>query len=263
MSLSRRLVRDAAYVNPQRLRDERSRQPANHANTAATGPSGRVAAPATRRAWQRARAAKRSSRAMLLAEGNGVEPHDFAALSATDVFDRRDSIRRRTALTSNNSRPPLESLVELDAGAPHDHRSFNLLLGEARSGAVVRRSPLRLRGSLLDQLLNPSEAPLPAESGLRWIALTYSRARSACWVGRETGSDPTSCCPSGSCRRSGDTSAWSCDVLAHSSPICVQQTSHPIAEPSCNKKGPTASWPIGPKDPELKTQNSKPSFKHP
>jgi len=28
---------------------------------------------------------------------------------------------------------------------------------------------------LLDQLLNPTEAPLPAESGLRSIAVTYPR----------------------------------------------------------------------------------------
>ena len=43
------------------------------------------------------------------------------------------------------------------------------------SGDVVRRSPVRLSGSLLDQLRNPSEAPLPAGSGLRSIAVNYPR----------------------------------------------------------------------------------------
>jgi hypothetical protein len=43
------------------------------------------------------------------------------------------------------------------------------------SDGVVRRSPVRVKGSALDQLLNPSEAPLPAESMLRSIAVTYPR----------------------------------------------------------------------------------------
>jgi hypothetical protein len=40
---------------------------------------------------------------------------------------------------------------------------------------VVRRSPVRSSGSLFDQLLNPSEAPLPVDTGLRSIAVTYPR----------------------------------------------------------------------------------------
>jgi hypothetical protein len=41
------------------------------------------------------------------------------------------------------------------------------------SEAVVRRSPVRLRGSVFDELLNPSEAPLPAGSQVKSIAVTY------------------------------------------------------------------------------------------
>jgi hypothetical protein len=43
------------------------------------------------------------------------------------------------------------------------------------SDGVVRRSPVRLKGSVLDQLLNPSEAPLPAGSQVESIAVTYPR----------------------------------------------------------------------------------------
>jgi hypothetical protein len=43
------------------------------------------------------------------------------------------------------------------------------------SESVVRRSPVRLRGGVLDQLLNPSEAPLPDGGVLTSIAVTYSR----------------------------------------------------------------------------------------
>ena len=41
------------------------------------------------------------------------------------------------------------------------------------SGAVGRRSPVRLSGGLLDRLANPSEAPLPARHGLTAIAVAY------------------------------------------------------------------------------------------
>lgn len=41
------------------------------------------------------------------------------------------------------------------------------------SGAVGRRSPVRLAGGLLDQLVNPSEATLPARHGLTAIAVAY------------------------------------------------------------------------------------------
>ena len=38
---------------------------------------------------------------------------------------------------------------------------------------VVRRSPLRVGGNLLDQLLYPAEAPLPGDSAIRSISLSY------------------------------------------------------------------------------------------
>jgi hypothetical protein len=38
---------------------------------------------------------------------------------------------------------------------------------------VVRRSPLRVGGNLLDQLLYPAEAPLPGNSAIRSISLSY------------------------------------------------------------------------------------------
>ena len=41
------------------------------------------------------------------------------------------------------------------------------------SGAVGRRSPVRLAGGLIDQLANPSEATLPAHHGLTAIAVAY------------------------------------------------------------------------------------------
>jgi hypothetical protein len=43
------------------------------------------------------------------------------------------------------------------------------------SDGVGRRSPVRVRGSAVDQLLNPSEAPLPADSQVTSIAVTYPR----------------------------------------------------------------------------------------
>jgi uncharacterized membrane protein (DUF106 family) len=38
---------------------------------------------------------------------------------------------------------------------------------------VVRRSPLRVGGNLFDQLLYPAEAPLPGDSAIRSISLSY------------------------------------------------------------------------------------------
>jgi hypothetical protein len=38
---------------------------------------------------------------------------------------------------------------------------------------VVRRSPLRVGGNLLDQLLYPAEPPLPGDSAIRSISLSY------------------------------------------------------------------------------------------
>jgi hypothetical protein len=43
------------------------------------------------------------------------------------------------------------------------------------SDGVARRSPARVSGSALDHVLNPSEAPLPAESRVTSIAVTYPR----------------------------------------------------------------------------------------
>jgi hypothetical protein len=43
------------------------------------------------------------------------------------------------------------------------------------SDKVVRRSPVRVRGNAVDQLLSPSEAPLPADSRVTSIAVTYPR----------------------------------------------------------------------------------------
>ena len=43
------------------------------------------------------------------------------------------------------------------------------------SDQVARRSPVRVRGSAVDQFLNPSEAPLPADSRVTSIAVTYPR----------------------------------------------------------------------------------------
>ena len=38
---------------------------------------------------------------------------------------------------------------------------------------VVRRSPIRVGGNLLDQLLYPAEPPLPGDSAIRSISLSY------------------------------------------------------------------------------------------
>ncbi len=44
------------------------------------------------------------------------------------------------------------------------------------TGAVVRRSPVRVRPDLLDQMLYPAEPPLPEGSAIRAITLTYPAA---------------------------------------------------------------------------------------
>ena len=43
------------------------------------------------------------------------------------------------------------------------------------SDGVGRRSPVRVRGRALEQLLNPSEAPLPVDSQVNSMAVTYPR----------------------------------------------------------------------------------------
>jgi hypothetical protein len=53
------------------------------------------------------------------------------------------------------------------------------------SGAIVRRSPLRVENRLLDQLLYPAEPPLPAGAPVQSIAVTYPR-RGVSVLGRET-----------------------------------------------------------------------------
>ena len=54
------------------------------------------------------------------------------------------------------------------------------------SGGVGRRSPVRLAGGLIDQLVNPSEAPLPARQGLTAIAVAYHE-RAFRVLGRDAG----------------------------------------------------------------------------
>jgi hypothetical protein len=74
-----------------------------------------------------------------------------------------------------------EAAWRIGAAAPGDYEVAVTADGDEVTkrvrvaGGVVRRSPVRPEGSIVQQLLHPSESPVPADSAVGSVAVTYPR----------------------------------------------------------------------------------------
>jgi hypothetical protein len=102
-----------------------------------------------------------------------------ASSSAAATLEAPSSIRLETPAVSF---PTVREVVwRITAGAPGSYvvrvHIANDVFDKSLqvSDAVERRSPVRLAGGFVDQLLNPSELPLPGGGPLKAIAVDYPR----------------------------------------------------------------------------------------